>query len=420
MDVTAELICETLVQQIRRSRLNFLISETSYGVNISLKKKIIKEASSGDIASVWRNFELFSGDKNDELVEENKLLKKSIEKLESENETNKEIINILESKVEKAESDAYTNLKEVRVASEDRKKVVEDITVLKDVIKNFQKDITKNKNDLAHASKVIKAKDKEIHNLDIKILNHQDTIKNVKEKAKDLREEKLKLEREANKHKKKFDKKEVVKNIKSHGNNETEAKVKPPSNLTTLSSSTLSSPPGLDDNANQTDENLSHLPSVPIQNQFQVLNKSCLDENSTNLVTTNHMDTTCSLMATTSQHSLSSSLNTTPTSSLDRDFTCSLKTTTSQHPFSSSLDTNSASLVAASSLDRDTTCGIKATTSQHPFSSSLDTTPTSLAATSSLDPTFSVDKALANNDEEREMLKTLMKQLDDMIRKCEI
>jgi hypothetical protein len=392
MDVTAELICETLVQQIRRSRLNFLISETSYGVNISLKKKIIKEASSGDIASVWRNFELFSGDKNDELVEENKLLKKSIEKLESENETNKEIINILESKVEKAESDAYTNLKEVRVAREDRKKVVEDITVLKDVINNFQKDITKNKNDLAHASKDIKAKDKEIHNLDIKILNHQDTIKNVKEKAKDLREEKLKLEREANKHKKKFDKKEVVKNIKSHGNNETEAKVEPPSNLTTLSSSTLSSPPGLDDNANQTDENLSHFPSVPIQNQFQVLNKSCLDENSTNLDTTNHIDTICSLKTTTRQ----------------------------QHPFSSSQDTNSASLVSASSLDRDTTFSLKATTSQHPFSSSLDATPTSLVAASSLDPTFSVDKALASNDEEREMLKALMKQLDDMIRKCEI
>ena len=77
MDVTAELICETLVQQIKRSRLNFLISETSYGVNISLKKKIIKEASSGDVANVWRNFELFSGgDKNNKLVEENKLLKK--------------------------------------------------------------------------------------------------------------------------------------------------------------------------------------------------------------------------------------------------------------------------------------------------------------------------------------------------------
>ena len=78
MDVTAELICETLMQQIRRSRFNFLISETSYGVNISLKKKIIKEASFGDVANVWRNFELFScGDKNDKLVEEHKLLKKS-------------------------------------------------------------------------------------------------------------------------------------------------------------------------------------------------------------------------------------------------------------------------------------------------------------------------------------------------------
>ena len=87
----------------------------------------------------------------------------------------------------------------------------------------------------------------------------------------------FKLIREANKHKKKVDKKEVVKNKKSHGNNETDEKIKPLSNLTTLSSSSFSSPPGLDDNANETDENLSHFPSVPIQNQFHVLTKSCLD-----------------------------------------------------------------------------------------------------------------------------------------------
>ena len=135
MDVTAELICETLVQQIRRSRLNFLISETSYGVNISLKKKVIKEASTKEIANVWRNLELFKGsDENGELAEENKLLRRSVEKLESENVTNKEIINVLESKVEKAESEAYLTLKEIRVAREYRGKVVQDNTVLKDVI----------------------------------------------------------------------------------------------------------------------------------------------------------------------------------------------------------------------------------------------------------------------------------------------
>ena len=135
MDVTGELICETLVQQIRRSRLNFLISETSYGVNISLKKKVIKEASTKEIANVWRNLELFKGsDENGELAEENKLLRRSVEKLESENVTNKEIINVLESKVEKAESEAYLTLKEIRVAREYRGKVVQDNTVLKDVI----------------------------------------------------------------------------------------------------------------------------------------------------------------------------------------------------------------------------------------------------------------------------------------------
>ena len=161
--------------------------------------------------------------------------------------------------------------KEIYKAREDREKVAEDSTVLKGVINNFKKETTKGKNDLAHATKMIKAKDKEIHNLNIKIMNQQDTIKNLRDKGKDLKEEKLKLEREANKLKKKVDKKEVVKNDENHENNETEEKIKPPSILT--SSSTFPLLPALDDNSNETDENFSHFPSVTTQNHFFVLNK---------------------------------------------------------------------------------------------------------------------------------------------------
>ena len=82
----------------------------------------------------------------------------------------------------------------------------------------------------------------------------------------------------------------------------------------------------LDDNANETDENLSHIPSVPTHNQFHVLNQSCVKENPSSLVTSSHMDTTCSL-----------------------------KTTTRQHPINSILDTNTNSLVASSRLETPAT-----------------------------------------------------------------
>ena len=74
-------------------------------------------------------------------------------------------------------------------------------------------------------------------------LNGKYEIKNCgyldKERAKDLIEEKLKLEKEINKHKKKVTKKEVVKDIKNHQKRETK--------------DILFLPPGLDENSNQTE-----------------------------------------------------------------------------------------------------------------------------------------------------------------------
>ena len=83
------------------------------------------------------------------------------------------------------------------------------------------------------------------------------------------------------------------------------------------------------------------------------------------------------------------------------------------------MEENPSSLVTISHMD--TTCSLKTTTRQHPTnSSSLDTTTTRLVASSSLDNTSNlVTRALANNDEEREMLKALMKKFDDIITQCQ-
>ena len=40
---SAQTICENLVTQIKRSNLNFILSETPYSVNISLRKRFLKE-----------------------------------------------------------------------------------------------------------------------------------------------------------------------------------------------------------------------------------------------------------------------------------------------------------------------------------------------------------------------------------------
>ena len=87
--------------------------------------------------------------------------------------------------------------------------------------------------------------------------------------------------------------------------------------IETESSSTFSLKTAKDDNANKTEQNISHFPSISIQNQFQILDQT-FSSNSyistlslvpcSSLVTTTHMDTTCSLKTITSLHPTSSNL----------------------------------------------------------------------------------------------------------------
>ena len=59
-------------------------------------------------------------------------------------------------------------------------KAMEDSSVLKNVINKLNQDATKNKSENTTLAKIIKAKDKEIHNLENKTLNQQDNINNLK------------------------------------------------------------------------------------------------------------------------------------------------------------------------------------------------------------------------------------------------
>ena len=204
---TADLICEKLVHQVKNSKLNFSLFETPYSVNISLRKKLIKEFSTSNLANQVSSIIIDNREQKPVLVEENKVLKIEIKRLEAQKESDKEVIKVLECKIEQAESEVYRHLKEAKNARE----VPEDAAVLKEVINNLNKVVARNKNELSNASKTIKCKDKEIHDLKNKGLNQQDTIKNSKEKIKDLKAENVQLEKEINTNKRKFEKKHSLK-----------------------------------------------------------------------------------------------------------------------------------------------------------------------------------------------------------------
>ena len=203
----AQNTCENLVNQIKNSKLNFFISETPYSVNICMKKRFIKEFSSNNSFLLQEIDVLSSDSEKSNLIEENKVLKLQLEKSQAENVADKKVIEMLEEKMEKAESEVYSHFKETKKVREALEKVTGDETVLKNVINDLNKEATKNKTEINQFSKVIKAKDKEIHNLENKALNLQDTIKNIKEKNKELKKDKTNIEKEVKIMKQKNDKK---------------------------------------------------------------------------------------------------------------------------------------------------------------------------------------------------------------------
>ena len=163
-------------------------------------------------------------------------------------------------------------------------------------------------------------------------------IKEFEKREAKLEVEKLKLERQS--------KSKMVENK----SNQTDT------HLTTASSSTCSSKPVIDDNANEI-EKFSHIPLIPTKNQFHILDQTCSNENP---ISTQSLEPSSKLVTT---------------SHMAKD--CSLETINSLHPSSINL----------------------------PVTSSLNTTTSSPVASSS---------SLAQYTEEREMLKAMMKLVNDM------
>ena len=385
-EITAHQVCENLLLQVKNSQLNFHLSETPYSINLSLRKRFLKESTRS------KALDLSLAIPDAALYKENETLKTLLEEKETEIEAFKGTINIIENKVEHAEAEVLTHFKELQNLKKKFEKEKEENALLKEVIKNHSEEMSKSHIEIKSMTKAQKLKEKEIHNLENKTLNLQEVNKKLKEENSNLKREKVTSDKEVKRVEKRIAKLEsdTKQNItaapklsKTSVSTNTEfIKIMPSPNMmaitpcsTNLSKSisnfstavcpvTQDSPKGfdkgLDDNSNETDENLSHIPSVPTNNQFHVLNQSWLEENPISPGTTRHMDTTCSLNTTARQLLTNSSLDTIPTTT---------------------------SLLVSSSLDN--TCSV-------------------------VDRALAL--ALAKNDEMRD---ALMKKIDDMIKTSE-
>ena len=217
MDATAlasaQKSCENLVNQVKNSRLNFILTETPYCVNISIKKRFLKEFP-------MTSADLQSSPNNSILLHENEDLKAQIKKLQAADESNKETIIILEARIKNAESEAHAHFKQNKKVSEALEKATEDASVLKNVINNLNQDAAKNNLEKNSLAKIIKTKDKEIYNLENRALNQQDNISNLKAKSNEMKDNTKKLEKEVKRLKQKIEKLDIKDTNENNRTNE--------------------------------------------------------------------------------------------------------------------------------------------------------------------------------------------------------
>ena len=153
------------------------------------------------------------------LEEENLLLKENCADLETELTTSKDITETLEAKLAAVEAAAFNHYKVIQQWKEKLVKNEDEITALKNVIRNDKAENLKTNGELNQLKKTLKSKDKEIHNLEKTNSNQQDTMKTLKEASTRLKEEKNKLEKDIKKVERKVVKLEERKLVDEGTNN---------------------------------------------------------------------------------------------------------------------------------------------------------------------------------------------------------
>ena len=166
--------CDRILNSVRSTNLNFSCQETPFSLYLTIRKSPVKIINHADKPSAQANVvESVSDNLVKNLLEENIALKNDMKRLENELEASSNVGKTLESKVKVAEATLIKQYKEVQKCKDTIDKKDDEIKVLKNVIKNNNSEMTKTISDLNAFKRIIKVKEKEIHNLENKNFNLQ-------------------------------------------------------------------------------------------------------------------------------------------------------------------------------------------------------------------------------------------------------
>ena len=180
MAYTASDVCQQILNPLRTSNLNFLVTETPYSAQITIRKRFLKSTSGPQTFSKIHS--LTENSLIQKLEEENsdlKLIVTNLQAVLTKSEANVKISNencvILEQKIDKIESDALD-------AFDENKR---EVNALQTKLTKLNSDISSLKGDLNSAKKIIKEKEKEVKKLGTKVEIAAESVKKYKaEKAK--------------------------------------------------------------------------------------------------------------------------------------------------------------------------------------------------------------------------------------------
>ena len=178
----AAYACEQILKEVRTSCLNFVISETPYSANICLRKRFLKEVSpqqspkEPDLNSSQHPV-LRLEEENAALRIELETVLSKAQELKEQGELDKDMINTFQTKVEQSESELYDYMKKNKSTVNDK---VEELKVLKGILKNKDEEISRNKIEINKLGKEAKIHEKEIYNLETENENLKISNKKVK------------------------------------------------------------------------------------------------------------------------------------------------------------------------------------------------------------------------------------------------
>ena len=193
--------CDKLINLVKKSNLNFILSESPYSAQITLKKTFMNRRNVIKPNEPKKNhvekMEI-------ELSKEKYVLETKVKELEAEGNEKDHMIHELDTLLQKAKmeiseyfdekSKLVNNLKSSEKSLHEKHGKLE---ILEGVNKNLKDSLDKAKNDLKVSEKESKIKDKEIRKLENKTENQEDTIKRVKNENVKVKKDKSDAEKKS-------------------------------------------------------------------------------------------------------------------------------------------------------------------------------------------------------------------------------